>query len=295
MSINNRKKIRNSNLPIYRIYQQIHQLIIKRHVYGLTSPLRVLPDFFVIGAAKAGTTSLYHYLDEHPCVYSSTYKEVGFFDTNFELGLNWYKSFFPLVFTKEFSKIKKHCFMAYDVTPSYIRRPWVARRISSLFPRAKIIAILRNPIDRTYSHYHMGIRSGFEKRSFEEVISEDMKNIEKSNRLLKDDNYMATVIEKSYVGRGFYAEQLITWFNLFSKEQILILTTEDLELDTQKTLDRIFEFLHLQKYELKNREKRNVGSYEKMNNETRKILVDFFKPYNEQLYLLLNQKFDWDK
>jgi len=112
---------------------------------------------------------------------------------------------------------------------------------------------------------------------------------------LKDDNYFATKVENSKLARGFYVEQLPIWFDLFSKNQILIISSEELATNTKNVMNKIFQFLNLPEYEIPNIEKVNVSKYSKMNYETRKRLVDFFKPYNEQLYEFLNHKFEWDK
>ena len=85
------------------------------------------------------------------------------------------------------------------------------------------------------------------------------------------------------------------WFELFSKNQILIISSEDLASNTKNIMNDIFQFLNLPKYEILNTKKVNVSKYSKMNSNTRKKLVTFFKPYNEQLYEFLNSKFDWDK
>ena len=76
----------NNNQSILKIFRDLKYVIIKRHVYGLTSMMRVLPDFFVIGVVRGGTTSMYHYLDQHPSIVKSAYDELGFFDDNFKLG-----------------------------------------------------------------------------------------------------------------------------------------------------------------------------------------------------------------
>ena len=275
-------------------YKRFYQLFVKRHFFGITSPLRVLPNFFVIGAGRTGTTSLYHYLDQHPSLSKSAYDELGFFDDNFHLGLHLYRSLFPSIFTKFRIKLKTHFFMTYDVTPSYVRRPWIARRIKKQFPDSKLIIVLRNPVDRTYSHYYLSTTSG-ETRTFEEVIEEDMNDIVTWNDDSKDDNYFATKVENSKLARGFYSEQLPVWFELFSKNQILIISSEDLASNTKNIMNDIFQFLNLPKYEILNTKKVNVSKYSKMNSNTRKKLVTFFKPYNEQLYEFLNSKFDWDK
>ena len=275
-------------------YKRFYQLFVKRHFYGFTSPLRVLPNFFIIGTSRTGTTSMYYYLDQHPSLSKSVYKELGFFDVNFHLGLHWYRSLFPSILTKYRIKSKTNFFMTYDITPSYIRRPWVARRMKKLFPNAKLVVMFRNPVDKTFSHYHMSKQHG-ETRTFEEVIEEDLNNILKWNIDTKDDNYFATKVENSILARAFYAEQLAIWFELFSKDQILIILNEELVADTKKTVNKVFRFLNLPEYEIPHMEKANVSKPSEMNPKTRQTLIDFFKPYNEQLYHLLNKKYDWDK
>ncbi len=278
-----------------RIYQQIYYGICKRHIYALTGPLRVLPDFVVIGVVRGGTTSLYQYLGEHPCVVRSAYDELGFFDSNFELGLNWYRSLFPTVFTKNRIKSRQKQFMTFDVTPFYIYNPKVAQRILKTLPKAKLIAILRNPIDRAYSNYHLGVRQGNERRSFEEIINEDIKMLENARSRVSETEYYQSVVEESYLARGFYAEQLKIWMKLFPKEQLLVISTEDLAKNPHKTLGDIFAFLNLPIYEVKNLGKKNEAKYHSMNPGTRKFLIDYFKPYNIELYNLLGKEFEWDR
>lgn len=275
-------------------YKRFYHLFIKRHFFGMTSLLRVLPDFFVIGVGRSGTTSLYHYLDQHPSLSKSAYDELGFFDVNFHLGLHWYRSLFPSIFTKFRIKSKTNFFMTYDVTPSYVRRPWIAKRIKKLLPNSKLIVVLRNPIDKAYSHYSNTVANFSETRSFEEVINEDMNNVLKWNINLKDDSYFGTNVENSKLARGFYAEQLIPWFELFPKNQILVISSEELASNTKNTVNQIFKFLNLPEYEIPNIKKVNVSKYSKMKPQTRKTLIDFFKPYNEQLFKFLDKRFDWN-
>jgi hypothetical protein len=139
---------------------------------------------------KCGTTSLYYDICEHPCTIAAAYDEIGFFDENFHLGLNWYRSMFPTKFLKKKIAEKFGKCLTYDVTPSYIRKPWVARRIKELFPEIKLIALLRNPVDKAYSHYHLSLRSGIRKSSFEEIIEEDIKTFQKfeSTNLIIDNH-----------------------------------------------------------------------------------------------------------
>jgi hypothetical protein len=285
----------NNNTSIKKIYQKIFYGLIKRNYYYLSSPFRVLPECFVIGVVRSGTTSLYHYLGQHPCIGSSAYDEIGYFDDNYHLGVNWYKSLFPTKFTKN-KIIKKHgSFLTYDVTPFYIYNPLVARRISASFPRAKIISNLRNPIDRAYSNYILMHQEGDTTKTFEEMIQMAMDEIEKNKSKLNDEAYIADTFYQNILARGFYADQLKIWFEKFQKKQILIIPSEDLALKPDQVLTKVFEFLDLPYFKIKDFTRQNRREYHPMKDETRKLLVEFYKPHNKKLFDMLGSKFDWDK
>ena len=117
----------------------------------LTSHFRMLPDFIIIGAQKSGTSSLYYYLSQHPNVKPALKKEVHYFDLNFEKNVLFYRMQFPLIFNRLNIFGKKY--VTGEASPYYIFHPHVARRISKIIPSVKIIVLLRNPIDRSFSHY----------------------------------------------------------------------------------------------------------------------------------------------
>ena len=285
----------NGNNPsTKKLYQKLRYGLIKRHFYYLTSSVRVLPNFFVIGAGRTGTTSLYHYLNQHPCITKSAYDELGYFDDNFHLGLDWYRSLFPTKFTQKKVESKHGKFLTYDVTPQYIRRPWTARRISSYFPTTKLIVVLRNPVDKTYSHYIMSTVEANERRLFEDIITNEIREFKKTKYDDKNDSYFSTIVEGSYLARSFYQEQLEIWFKLFPKKQILIIKSEELANKTTEVIQDIFNFLELPEYKIKNVSKHRVSDYNKMNSSTRKILIEFFRPYNKKLYEFLDRDFGWD-
>ena len=274
---------------IKNAYRFIRYVLLQRHFYGITAPLRVLPDFFVIGVVRSGTTSLYHYLDEHPCITKSAYDELGFFDDNYHLGLNWYRSMFPTKSHKEKIIKKFGKFLTYDVTPFYIYNKISVERIFKAFPNSKIIAVLRNPIDRAYSNYFLGDQ----KESFEKTIEREKEELKRISAMDHEGYYKFT--RNSLLARGFYAEQLKSWFKVFPKERILIIKSEDLSSDSQKILNEIFQFLELPQHNIEKLEKKNLGNYLRMKEETRNDLTEFFRPYNEKLYLMLGRDFGWDK
>ena len=236
----------DNNKSIKKIYQKILYGLIKRNYYYLSSPFRVLPECFVIGVVRSGTTSLYHYLGQHPCIVSSAYDELGYFDDNYHLGINWYKSLFPTKSTKN-KIIKKHGkFLTYDVT-------------------------------------------------FEEMVHMAMDELEKNKSRLNDEAYIVDTYYENILARGFYANQLEIWFKKFQKEQLLMIPSEELAQKPDQVLRKIFEFLNLPYFKIKDFTKQNKREYPPMKDETRKLLIEFYKPHNEKLYSLVNQHFDWDK
>jgi hypothetical protein len=288
MSLN--EKISNKSV-LKKLYRIIYYVIIKRHFYGITSSLRILPDFIIIGSMRSGTTSLNFDLPQHPCIGAPAYDEIGFFDSNFELGLNWYRSMFPSIFTKYWTIFRKKYFLTGEDTPFYFWNPVAAKRIFETLPNVKLIILLRNPIDRAYSHYNNAVRIGVEKFPFEEQIKKELDSLKSSN----EANYERFVKQPSYLAVGIYADQLQIWTKLFKWEQLLIISTEDLEKTPIQTLNSVFKFLNLPEYEVKNPEKRKAAKYDKMNPKTREMLIEYFRPHNEKLYKMIGKRFDWDK
>ena len=264
----------------------------------ISSPLRILPDFLVIGVAKGGTSSLYEYMIRHPQVMEPMGKELGFFSNKFSNGTAWYKSNFPTKFTKNSleKKFQTKNVLTGEASPFYIYHPLAPRRISKMLPNVKLIAILRNPIDRAYSHYQMNLRWNLEDLSFEEAIDAEDDRIkgEKEKVIANEDHPIKTLVAYSYLSRGTYADQLEEWFKYFSKEQFLILSSEFFYSETTNALKEIFAFLDLPPLKLDIYKNVNPGKYSKMIPETRKKLSEFFKPHNERLYKIIDQNFEWD-
>ncbi len=286
---------------IKKLYQIFRYNLCQRHIYGMTAHLRVLPDLILIGAGKSGTTSLFNYLNEHSCIVKPAYKEIGFFDDNFHLGLNWYRSLFPTKFTKHNIETKYGNFLTFEETPWYIYRPWVIKRIHDILPSVKILALLRNPVDKAYSHYNMDKTLKPARKtikSFDEIIEDDIKNIskyEETHKKITDESFN-DLVQNSYLARGFYAKQLKPWFKAFNRNDILVVSSEELFTKTQKTLDDIFSFLNLKSEKIMNIDKKNVGVYDNaMPQHIRKKLLAYFSKYNEDLFDLIDARFDWDK
>ena len=276
------------------IVRSSYHRVIKRGMAGITASSRVLPDFIIIGTARSGTTSLFYNICEHPCVIPAAYDEIGFFDSNYHLGLNWYRSMFPT--KKHMEKVKKNTEFAItgEDTPFYIWSPTVAKRILKIIPNVKLIVLFRNPVDRAYSNYHLGVRAGSENLSFEDAIQSELDRL-KNSEIESDDDVKKYTIPRSYIAKGFYSDQLKIWLKLFKSEQLLITSTEDFESNTENILNKIYDFLEIPQINLKNLEKHKVASYPPMKDETRKFLVDLYKTHNEKLFEMIGKDFDWNK
>jgi len=157
--------------------------------------------------------------------------------------------------------------------------------------------LLRNPVDRAYSHYNFNVRRGWEKNSFEETIQLEESRLKgEVDKIVKNESYLGkNLLHYSYLARGRYFEQINFWQTYFPKEQFLIIQTEDLEKNPQEILKKTFNFLQLDHFEIDDMQRLHVGNYKKMAHETRLKLIEYFKPHNEKLYNFLGKTFDWDR
>ena len=285
----------NNSLKTRNCYRIVYHQLLKRNIFALTGSIRVLPDFLVIGAKRCGTTSLFYHLPEHPCISKSPHDNMGFFNDNFHLGVNWYKSFFPTIFTRNKIKSEFGNFLAFDVTTTYMEEESTANNVYQIKPNMKIIVILRNPVDRAYSQYHLNLREKAEKRSFEDAMEENMNELNKESYERYEIKPKFSVEENNYLKKGLYAQQLRHWLNIFPMESMLILSTDEFESNQQVIYNKIFEFLNISQFEVKNTEKMEKGSYPQMKSETRSLLLDYFRSHNNELFKLINKKFSWEK
>ena len=267
----------------------------------MTSRLRQLPDFIIIGAGRAGTTALYSYLIQHPLIAAAStdnnesVADLHFFEYIISNNIQWYKSHFPILFSK--SNKHKNSFITGEYTSTYMYHPDVPKRIFNLLPKIKLIVILRNPIDKAYSTYQQQFRFGEYTTSFEDAINAEFRRIDLNKDFpeLNSNNYdFENFVAQNIIRHGVYADYLETWLKIFDRKQILILNSDDLKKSTKETLRRVFNFLNVSNYDIKDTSQVNVGKYPTINKITRKKLIEFFKPHNQRLNKLLDTEFDWN-
>jgi hypothetical protein len=230
-----------------------------------------VPDFFIIGGQRCGTTSLRVYLSSHPGVYMPD-REIGFFTRLYDRGIDWYQSLFdPNRLTGE------KC-------PEYLRYPIAAKRISKHLPQAKFIVLLRNPVDRLWSHYHWAVGMNRETKSFETVISNG------------GDYGKHHGGDLAYLKWGHYAEQLEFWFVQFPRDRFLIIQSEKFFSNPAVVYNSVLQFLELRddKGIIKFGRHGTVSTKGTMSRDTRCWLADYYRPHNERLEQLLGREFGWN-
>ncbi|OGW75559.1 MAG: hypothetical protein A2Z72_01390 [Omnitrophica bacterium RBG_13_46_9] len=263
-----------------------------------TAPFRLLPDFLIIGGMKCGTDSLYFNLIKHPNVHPAFIKETYFFCHYYHCGLEWYRSHFPLALWKKANRIMSRSFVTGEASPKYLFDMHVPKRVYQHLPRVRLIVLLRNPVDRAFSHYRMRARKGGDRLSFEKALENEEKRIQDDFlKRCENEHYSAKKYwVYSYKARGIYVDQLKRWNEYFKREDMLILNSEEFDADTEKVYYKVLEFLGLPLWRPRRFEKFNVaaGNLE-MEKNTRKRLIEYFRPHNERLYEWLGYRFDWDR
>ena len=277
-----------------------------KNVLGLyqstTSPLRVMPDFFILGAQKGGTTSLYYYLVKHPSIVPAWRKELFFFSNsnNYQKGLSWYRGQFPFKIRRYYAEhIRKQDFITGEASPNYLYFPNVPKRVAEICPQAKLIVLLRNPVDRAYSHYRHQVAREREKLSFEDATACEEERIGgDAEKMVIDENYYSYNYDQySYLARGVYVDQLQRWFRWFPREQFLIHKSEDLYTNPATIFKQTVEFLNLpdlgpmKEYAVYNKARYTPPS--DIDLKLRNRLAEYFEPYNLRLYELLDRDFGW--
>lgn len=248
---------------------------------------RQLPSFLIIGAQKAGTTSLHEYLAEHPLVSPPTTKEVHYFDHSYHRGEGWYRAHFPVP--------RRPDEVSGESTPYYLFHPLVPELVARDLPGRKLIVILRDPIDRAFSHHNHERALGFEDLPFEEAIAREPGRLDgEEERILDDPRYRSFSHQHhSYLARSRYAEQLERWFRHVDRDQFLILSAEDLFQDPRSILAETQRFLGLERDMPADVTARNARSYAPIPDDVRDRLRSELEPHNRRLYELAGRDFGW--
>lgn len=262
----------------------------------LSASKRLEPDFILIGGQRCGTTSLFRAFERHPQIVRPTFnKGINYFDLNYHRGRRWYQAHFPLERVAKRNSPKGSSLRTFEASGYYIFHPQAPARIARDLPNVKIIAMLRDPIERAYSAWKHESARGFDDVSFEEAIqSEEDRTRGERHRMMSDPSYESFAYRHySYVARGNYAVQLREYYDRFPSDSIHIIYSESLFLDPDGELARLAEFLDVERFSGTGFDQHNARPSGPMPGRSREILEGLYAGQSDQLEALVGLRPPW--
>lgn len=270
--------------------------------YGqATAGQRALPDYLIIGTKRGGTTSLARWLLDHPDVAPlfparETRKGTYYFDVNYGRGETWYRSHFP---SRRAHRRRERAagrrLLLGEATPYYLHHPHAAARAGQLVPEAKVIALLRHPVDRAHGHWAERVRQGVEQLDFVAALeAEPARLAGEEEQMLRDPTYVSFAHQHySYLDQGRYARGLSRWFAAFPRHQLLVVRSEDLYAQPTATYHQVLDFLGVSRHELKEAAGWNRTANDPIDGGLRAELQARLAPDIEAVATLLDRDMGW--
>lgn len=267
------------------------------HIRRLRASDRALPDFIIIGAQKAGTSSLFYYLNQHPNLKPSWIKETHYFAGHnrwtgktlpYEEGIDWYRAQFPKL--SDIGASDK----VFEASPYYLFHPDAPARIHELLPNVKLIMLLRDPVERAISQWFHNTRRGNEVLPMLQAFKMEKERMQQKYEIGGYDTRGYGL--GAYKSRGLYHEQVMRYKKYFSDEQLLILKSEKFFMDPNETVQRVFSFVGVDGTKVNDLRPRNTGlNRQAVSREIEQYLADYFEHPNARLAALLGNDFVWKK
>jgi hypothetical protein len=237
--------VRNAPAPVK------HLVHLGSRSYGkLTASSRMTPSFLICGGQRCGTTSLYRALAAHPVVLKAVlHKGVHYFDTSYQRGMNWYRGHFPL--QRNADKVaEKYGVPAktFESSPYYMYHPQAAARIARDLPYAKIVVLVRDPVERAYSQHAHEVARGFEPElDFGNALALEPARLHRQEeKLAQDPEYYSFAHQHhAYRARGEYPRYLATMAQHVGRERIHVVESERFFREPERTYDEVLHFLGL--------------------------------------------------
>jgi hypothetical protein len=251
-----------------------------------TSALRPLPGLLIIGAPKCGTTSLFDYLAQHPDVQGSTRKELYFLDHYFDRGERWYRGQFPL---------RRRGAVALEATPNYLSDPRVPQRAHDMVPSAQLVVVLRDPVDRIFSHWAHRHRTGREPRTFDELVDAQISDPpDVAEHGDQSDAVLVPFLRQHMFQQSYYAHHLDRWWQRFDREQTLVLFSTELFADPVGAALAVQEFAGLRQVAPADVDARNIRpDGTRIDPALHARLREHFSAHDDDLATLLGTTLPW--
>jgi hypothetical protein len=265
-------------------------------VGSATASQRLRPDFILIGAQRCGTTSLFRALMAHPQVVRPVlHKGVNYFDVNYFRDESWYGGHFPLAWPARRRTARYGGPVVFEASGYYIYHPFALERAAQHLPDVKLVAMLRDPVERAFSAYKHEYARGFEQESFSDALKlEDERLRGETDRMRADPRYQSySHRHHSYRHRGQYAEQLDRALEYFPRAQLHIMGSEAYFRQPAAEYQRLTSFLGLRPFQPASFGQYNARHSQPMPDDMRHALEDHYLPHNQRLATLLGQPPPW--
>lgn len=257
----------------------------------------MLPSYLVVGVKRAGTTTLQHVLAQHPAVLApGVPKGTRYFDVNHVRGWEWFRSHFP---TTVYARLRERLFGTPPITgeasPYYLFHPLALGRIREALPDVRIVVVLRDPVDRAWSHHAYEVARGFEELPFEAALEAEMTRLDgEEDRLRRDPTYVSFAHRHyAYVTRGVYAPQLRLLFDLFPRHRVLVLDHRELFDDPRREIAKVHAFLGLDPLPPAELPCLKPSGAPPIPRRLRTQLADIFASSNAATYALIGRDLRW--
>ncbi len=268
----------------------------------VTARQRALPNLILLGAQRAGTTSLHAHIGLHPGVCLSRTKEVHYFDNYQDQGLDWYRSHFP---TRRWVEARSRD-LGYEIavgegSPYYLFHPAVPARVQAVLPATRLVVVLRDPVERALSHFRLERRRGFEPiADFERAWESEAERLAGAEARLSAGNTAFDEAHNrfSYTSRGDYAPQLERWLALFDHSQLHVIRSGDLFERPGEVVTGLFDFLELPHVDLGRFPVLNATAAQAVDSAERAVrerLAAHFAPKVARLEDLLGRSMGWSE
>ena len=260
----------------------------------MTAGWRLQPSFVIVGAQRAGTTTLYRVLSEHPAVVRPTVsKGIGYFDVHYARGPRWYRGHFPLAWPAR----RKHGPDAttFESSGYYLYHPLAAARIAKDLPGVRVVVMVREPVERAYSAHRHELARGYETEEFEAAIDlEDERIAGEAERMIADPTYRSFHHRHhSYLARSRYSEQIDRFIDELGRDRVYVVDADVFFADPVDEFERLRSWLGLPPWQPGKVEQWNARPRLPMSAELRERLDRYFEPYDARLAEQMGRAPSW--
>jgi len=268
--------------------------------YGkLTAPRRMLPQFLICGGQRCGTTSLYRALAAHPAIMKAVlHKGVHYFDVGYERGMRWYRGHFPLQgYADRVSDAIGVTVQTFESSPYYMYHPHAMARIARDLPGVRIVVLVRDPVERAYSHHAHEVARGFEpERDFRRALALEPGRLRgvREHLFENPDAYSFSHQHHAYRARGEYVDYLEAMERLIGRQRIHVVDSGAFFADPGPVYDAVLDFIGLPGVRpYPTFEQHNARPRAGLDGEVRRKLEEHFAPFDARLAAWLGFAPSW--